>query len=515
MIHTNSLNPNINKDRKTPPTIIVIFGASGDLTARKLVPAIFNLSKDELLPKRCFLIGYGRSKISDEEFKDDIKSALDSHSRRKIEDSTWNSLEKNLIFHAGAYDDLKSFTELEKKISKIENKIDCKAQCLFYISTPPGVFMPILENLGESGLARRHRGTETASKVIIEKPFGRDLASAQQLNQVINRRFDESQVFRIDHYLGKETVQSLLVQRFANSIFEPVWNRNYVSSVQITVSEDLGVGSRGGYYDKSGALRDMIQNHVMQLLALTAMEPPSSLDPESIRDEKVKALKALKPLVLGGDSPDVIRASYVEGLVNGSPAKSYLEEKGIPDESETETYAALRLYLDNWRWKGVPFYIRSGKRLAMKASEIVVQFTRPPAILFGQDSRLKVSPNLLVIRIQPNEGVTLYLNSKTPGLETKLQPIKLAFGYETTFGSNTPEAYERLILDSLNGDGTLFIRGDEAETSWGLLTPVLDYWNNQGREGLENYASGTWGPLAADKLLLRSGHEWITGRKYE
>jgi glucose-6-phosphate 1-dehydrogenase len=245
------------------------------------------------------------------------------------------------------------------------------------------------------------------------------------------------------------------------------------------------------------------------------MEPPSSLDPESIRDEKVKALKALKPLVLGGDSPDVIRASYVEGLVNGSPAKSYLEEKGIPDESETETYAALRLYLDNWRWKGVPFYIRSGKRLAMKASEIVVQFTRPPAILFGQDSRLKVSPNLLVIRIQPNEGVTLYLNSKTPGLETKLQPIKLAFGYETTFGSNTPEAYERLILDALNGDGTLFIRGDEAEASWGLLTPVLDYWNNQGREGLENYASGTWGPLAADKLLLGSGHEWITGRKYE
>jgi glucose-6-phosphate 1-dehydrogenase len=453
--------------------------------------------------------------MSDENFKKEIKDALDAHSRRKIESSTWESLQKNITFHAGAYDDLTSFINLGKKITKIEEKIDCKAQCLFYVSTPPGVFLPILENLGESGLAKKHRGSETASKVIIEKPFGRDLRSAHELNLVINRRFDEAQVFRIDHYLGKETVQSLLVQRFANSIFEPVWNRNYVSSVQITVSEDIGVGSRGGYYDKSGALRDMIQNHVMQLLALTAMEPPSSLDPESIRDEKVKALQALKPLVIEGDNPEAVRASYGAGLVGGLPAKAYIDEEGIPNHSGTETYAALRLYLDNWRWKGVPFYLRSGKRLAMKASEIVVQFTRPPAILFGQDSRLKVSPNLLVIRIQPNEGVTLYLNSKTPGLETKLQPIKLAFGYETTFGSDTPEAYERLILDALNGDGTLFIRGDEAEMSWGLLSPVLDYWSSQGKDGLETYASGTWGPLAADKLLLESGHEWITGRKYE
>jgi glucose-6-phosphate 1-dehydrogenase len=514
MINT-TLDTQNSLNRKTPPTIIIIFGASGDLTARKLAPAIFNLSKDGLLPKRCFLIGYGRSEMSDENFKKEIKDALDAHSRRKIESSTWESLEKNITFHAGAYDDLTSFINLGKKITKIEEKIDCKAQCLFYVSTPPGVFMPILENLGESGLAKKHRGSETASKVIIEKPFGRDLRSAHELNLVINRRFDEAQVFRIDHYLGKETVQSLLVQRFANSIFEPVWNRNYVSSVQITVSEDIGVGSRGGYYDKSGALRDMIQNHVMQLLALTAMEPPSSLDPESIRDEKVKALQALKPLVIEGDNPEAVRASYGAGLVGGLPAKAYIDEEGIPNHSGTETYAALRLYLDNWRWKGVPFYLRSGKRLAMKASEIVVQFTRPPAILFGQDSRLKVSPNLLVIRIQPNEGVTLYLNSKTPGLETKLQPIKLAFGYETTFGSDTPEAYERLILDALNGDGTLFIRGDEAEMSWGLLTPVLDYWSSQGKNGLETYASGTWGPLAADKLLLASGHEWITGRKYE
>ena len=502
-------------DRKTPPTIIVIFGASGDLTARKLVPAIFNLSKDNLLPNKCFLIGYGRSSMSDEVFKDELKLALKSFSRREIDELQWNQLEKNIFFHAGPYDDLSSFNKLEEKITSLEKGISSKAQCLFYISTPPGVFKPILENLGESGLARRNRGTNTASKVIIEKPFGHDLESAHELNLVINKRFDESQVFRIDHYLGKETVQSLLVQRFANSIFEPVWNRNYVSSVQITVSEDLGVGTRGGYYDRSGALRDMIQNHVMQLLALTAMEPPSSLNPESIRDEKVKALKALKPLAIYGENPEVVRASYAAGLVGGKPAKAYLDEEGIPEDSFTETYAALRLYLDNWRWKGVPFYLRSGKRLAMKASEIVVQFTRPPAILFGQDSRFRVSPNLLVIRIQPNEGVTLYLNSKTPGLETKLQPIKLEFGYETTFGSDTPEAYERLILDALNGDGTLFIRGDEAETSWGLLTPVLEHWASQRSHGLESYASGTWGPLEADKLLLESGHEWITGKSYD
>lgn len=329
---------------------------------------------------------------------------------------------------------------------------------------------------------------------------------------MINRRFAESQVFRIDHYLGKETVQSLLVQRFANSIFEPVWNRNYVSCVQITVSEDLGVGSRAGYYDRSGALRDMIQNHVMQLLALTTMEPPSSLDPEAIRDEKVKALQAIKPLSLNNPDSEVVRGVYTEGLVAGEKAIGYHDESDVPSSSSTETYAALCLQLDNWRWKGVPFYIRSGKRLARKVSEIVVQFTRPPAILFGQDSRQPLSPNLLTIRIQPNEGVSLSLNSKTPGLETKLQPVNLSFGYDTTFGSNTPEAYERLILDAMTGDGTLFIRGDEAEHSWGLLSPVLDTWQGMGNHGLEKYSAGTWGPLAADKLLLHRGHEWITNK---
>lgn len=498
----------------TPPTIVVIFGASGDLTARKLAPAIFNLSMDSLLPSHCYLIGYGRKEISDIEFKNYIKESTEKHSRRKISEQTWKSLEENVSFQAGSYDNLEDFHSLSAQIDSIEKKLDQAIQCLFYISTPPTVFKPILENLGKSGLAKRHRNKHVESKVIIEKPFGRDLASANDLNAIINRRFAETQVFRIDHYLGKETVQSLLVQRFANSIFEPIWNRNYVSSVQITVSENLGVGSRGGYYDRSGALRDMIQNHVMQLLALTAMEPPSSLDPESIRNEKVKALQALKPLVVSGDNAEIVRGVYSQGLVDGEKAIGYLQEEGIPQDSITETYASLCLQMENWRWKGVPFYLRSGKRLAMKASEIVVQFKRPPEILFGKDAKYALSPNLLVIRIQPNEGITLYLNSKTPGLETRLQPIELAFGYETTFGSNTPEAYERLILDALNGDGTLFIRGDEAETSWGLLSPVLDYWQDQRSKGLESYAAGTWGPISADKLLLSRGHEWLTGTNF-
>ncbi len=505
------LNTNIVS---TPPTIVVIFGASGDLTARKLAPAIFNLSMDSLLPSHCYLIGYGRKEISDDEFREYIRSSIGKHSRRKITEKVWNSLKDNLSFHAGSYDNIEDFNSLNSRIEAMENALNQGVQCLFYISTPPSVFKAILENLGTSGLAKRHRNTQIESKVIIEKPFGRDLKSANELNAVINRRFSETQVFRIDHYLGKETVQSLLVQRFANSIFEPIWNRNYVSSVQITVSENLGVGSRGGYYDRSGALRDMIQNHVMQLLALTAMEPPSSLDPESIRNEKVKALQALKPLVLNGSNAEIVRGVYSEGLIDGEKVIGYFQEEGIPDDSNTETFSALCLHMENWRWKGVPFYLRSGKRLAMKASEIVVQFKRPPEILFGKDSKYSVSPNLLVIRIQPNEGITLYLNSKTPGLETKLQPIELAFGYETTFGSNTPEAYERLILDALNGDGTLFIRGDEAETSWSLLTPVLDFWQEQGRNELESYTAGTWGPVCADKLLLSRGHEWLTGTKF-
>ncbi|MFP4069808.1 MAG: glucose-6-phosphate dehydrogenase [Opitutales bacterium] len=498
----------LSKHRGAPPTVVVIFGASGDLTARKLVPAIFNLGVDNLLPGDFHLIGYSRSEIADEDFRKSMDEAIEEYSRRPLNKEIWERVRQHTVYHAGGYDDADSFKKLAGKIDKIEKDLGRGVQRLFYISTPPSVFEPIIENLGASGMAEKHLNSKLASKVIIEKPFGRDLESARKLNQTINRVFEESQVYRIDHYLGKETVQDLLVQRFANAIFEPIWNREYVDCVQITVAESLGVGSRGGYYDTSGALRDMIQNHTMQLVALTAMEPPVSLDPESIRDEKVKVVKAIQPLQLDGEHNDVVRGRYAGGLVNGKPVKGYQEEEGIPGDSTTETYAALRLSINNWRWKGVPFYIRSGKRMARRASEIAIQFKRPPGILFSEGTKFDVAANTMVISIQPDEGVTLVMNSKIPGLETRTQPVKMHFRYATTFGSNTPEAYERLILDAMVGDSTLFIRGDETEASWRLITPILEHWEECGGHGLDEYAAGSWGPLASERLLWRKGHQW-------
>ena len=409
---------------------------------------------------------------------------------------------------AGEYDDPKAFTRLAEHIAAIEKKVGREMQSLFYISTPPSVFAPILSNLGSSGLAAKYPEQGHHSKVIIEKPFGRDLESARQLNATLRSVFEEKQVYRIDHYLGKETVQDLLVQRFANAIFEPLWNRNFIDSVQITVAEEGGVGTRAGYYEQSGCLRDMIQNHTMQLLALTAMEPPVSLDAESMRDEKVKVLKAIQPLALGAGG-DVARAQNGAGLMAGKPVPGYLDEAGINKQSNTETYAAIRLSINNWRWQGVPFYLRSGKRLPRRVSEIAIQFKRPPGTLFAaEDGRFDIAANTLSFQIQPDEGLSLILNGKIPGLETRTQPVKMSFRYATTFGSNTPEAYERLVLDAMIGDGTLFIRGDEAETSWKLYTPVLEFWQGQGRTGMENYVAGSWGPDGANQLLAKNNHIW-------
>ena len=498
----------LSKHRGAPPTAIVIFGASGDLTSRKLIPAIYNLAVDHLLSADFFLMGYGRKPIPEKEYREHALTSVDSHSRRPLASDIWDRLEQQIFYQSGGYDDPEAYTALADRLDALEKKVGRDLQLLFYISTPPQVFGAILENLGRSGLARRNLDSPLFSKVIVEKPFGKDLATAQRLNQVILQQFEERQVYRIDHYLGKETVQDLLVHRFANAIFEPIWNRQYVDCVQITVAESLGVGTRGGYYDQSGALRDMIQNHTMQLLSLIAMEPPVSLDPEAIRDEKVKVLQAVQPLTLDSENADVVRARYDAGLIGGSPVSGYLEGEGIPDDSTTETYAALRLSINNWRWKGVPFYMRSGKRMARRVSEIAIQFKRPPGILFSGDARFDLAPNTMVLRIQPDEGSTLLLNAKVPGLETRTQPVKMHFHYETTFGSNTPEAYERLILDSMVGDNTLFIRGDETEASWRLITPILDHWQDCGSTGLESYAAGSWGPLASERLLWKNAHQW-------
>ncbi len=498
----------LSKHRGSPPTVIVIFGASGDLTARKLIPAIYNLAHDGLLPADFYLIGFGRKAIPDAEFQQIAAGAIKEFSRREPSAEVWNRLAPRTLYVSGGYDEKPAYDRLAQRIAGLEKDIGQQLQSLFYISTPPTVFAPIIRNLGASGLAARYLGQAHQSKVIIEKPFGRDLASAQALNRELTAVFAEPQVFRIDHYLGKETVQDLLVQRFANAIFEPIWNRNFIDHVQITVAEQVGVEARAGYYEQSGCLRDMIQNHTMQLLALTAMEPPVSMDAESVRNEKVKVLKAIQPLRLDGANPDVARAQYGEGVISGKPVKGYLQEQDVSPASGTETFAALRLSINNWRWQGVPFYLRSGKHLARRVSEIAIRFKRTPGNLFAENERSMLAANTLAFQIQPDEGLSLILNAKIPGLETRTQPVKMNFKYATTFGSNTPEAYERLVLDAMIGDGTLFIRGDETERSWQLCTPVLEHWAKQGRTGLDTYASGAWGPKSAEDLLAANGHSW-------
>src|SRR4051795_5442317 len=482
-------NPLVEGLERLPvhPTTLAIFGATGDLSKRKLLPAIYNLAHEGALPERFNLIGVSRGEMSDDEFRDGARKSIAEFSRRDADEKVLDAMIEQFRYVTGSFDDESMYGKLGSAMDEFDENADIDFNRLFYLSTAPSFFPVISEALGEHGL-NRHEKSEV--RIIIEKPFGTDLESAKELNRRVLACFAESQVFRIDHYLGKETVQNMLVLRFANMIFEPLWTRSYVDSVQITAAEDIGIGSRAGYYDKSGALRDLIQNHMLQLLMILSMEPPVSFSADEVRDEKVKVLHAI-PAPDPEEVPNMaVRAQYEEGASAGDEAKGYLDEDDVPDDSTTETYAAVRLMVDNWRWAGVPFYLRTGKRLARKITEIAVTLKPVPHLAFKQQGSLGVEPNQLVLTVQPNEGVSLSLVAKIPGAKMRVRPVNMEFLYGTSFMSQSPEAYERLILDTMRGDPTLFARDDEVEAAWAICDPILEAWGKM--EGkLPQYRAGS------------------------
>jgi glucose-6-phosphate 1-dehydrogenase len=489
--------------RPLHPTTMVIFGASGDLAKRKLLPAIYNLAHEGALPEQFNLIGVSRGEMSDDEFRKGARESIAEFSRRDADDKVLDALLERFRYVTGSFDDDEMYDKLGKAADEFDEEAGAEFNRLFYLSTAPSFFPVISEALGKHGL-NRNEGSEV--RIIIEKPFGTDLESAKELNRRVLACFDESQVFRIDHYLGKETVQNMLVLRFANGIFEPLWNRSYVDYVQITAAEDMGIGSRAGYYDKSGALRDLIQNHMLQLLMILSMEPPVSFSADEVRDEKVKVLHAVPAPKPEEVKSMAVRAQYSEGASAGEEAEAYLDEKDVPDDSTTETYAAVRLMVDNWRWAGVPFYLRTGKRLARKITEIAVTLKPVPHLAFEQQGSLGVEPNQLVLTVQPNEGVSLSLVAKIPGARMSVRPVNMEFLYGTSFMSQSPEAYERLIMDTMRGDATLFARNDEVEAAWTICDPILKAWQDSD-EPLPKYESGSAGPKEANDLLL-DDHKW-------
>ncbi len=499
---------NIGIERKlTEPCSIVIFGASGDLTARKLIPAFYHLCKDGLMPPAFRIIGFARREKSDETWRKELRVALDQFSRTKpVDDGLWNNFAGNLFYCVGNVTDAAAYAKLEQKLNSFQNP-KLRHNLLFYLATQPSQFGQIIEQLHNARLLHKEVG-EGWQRLVIEKPFGHDLASAKTLNNELTRFAHERQVCRIDHYLGKETVQNILMFRFSNSIFEELWNRESVDHVQITVSEKLGVGDRGGYYEEAGALRDMVQNHMLQVLALVSMEPPVSLEAESIRDEKVKLLKSIRPLTAADFAKQIVRGQYFAGTVDGQPRPGYRQEAKVKPDSNVETYMALKLFIDNWRWSGVPFYLRTGKYLPMSASEVRIQFRPTPNVLFAAECGKKLDPNALTLRLQPNEGISLRFNGKVPGMSLGVRPVRMHFSYDAEFGAYTPEAYERLLLEAIAGDATLFIRRDEVETAWQIVDSIRDGWHGKPLTNREFYAAGTWGPMAADELLAQSGHAW-------
>jgi glucose-6-phosphate 1-dehydrogenase len=498
---------NISTEHKPiGPCTIVIFGASGDLTARKLVPAFYHLCKDKQMPSAFRVVGVARREKTDESWRNELRAALDQFSRTKpVDENVWRNFAKNIFYCRGDLADAATYERLEELLVSFGEAL-LRENLLFYLATLPSQFGEVVEQIHRAGLL--HKNGSGWQRIVVEKPFGHDLASARALNKELTRFIHEQQICRIDHYLGKETVQNILMFRFSNSTFEQLWNRSLIDHVQITVSEKFGVGERGGYYEEAGALRDMVQNHMLQVLSLVTMEPPVSLESEAIRDEKVKLLKSIRPLTPDDVALQVVRGQYVAGEVDGKPRPGYRQEPKVKPDSNVETYVALKLFIDNWRWSDVPFYLRTGKYLPQSASEVRVQFRPTPHVLFAAQCGQKLDPNAIALRLQPNEGISLHFNGKVPGMSLGVRPVRMHFSYDTEFGAYTPEAYERLLLEAIDGDATLFIRRDEVETAWQIVDSIRADWDGKPLTDREFYAAGTWGPIAADDLLAQSGHVW-------
>lgn len=504
-----SLEEETRTSKTADPCIIVIFGATGDLTGRKLLPALYNLAREGQLPAHFACVGFARREKNHETFRNEMLEDVNKYSRTKpVDKEIWKTFSEQIFYHTSEFHHDEGYEELNRFLQELDQQFGTKGNRVFYLSTPPSYFPLIVEKLNKHHLIYdADKIQDKWSRVIIEKPFGHDLSSAIDLQRELNQHLDESQIYRIDHYLGKETVQNLLVLRFSNPIFEYSWNNHHIDNIQITVGEDIGIGSRGRFFEEAGMLRDIVQNHMMQLLSLVAMEPPTSLKADAIRDEKVKVVESIRPFVEGQFDKSIIRGQYGAGYINGKSVLGYREEENVARDSSVETYVAMELFIDNWRWAGVPFFLRAGKRLPKRATEISITFKDAPGFLFEMTGK-KIESNILVIRIQPDEGVSLKMNCKVPGLSSRIQPVKMDFRYGSYFGSTPPEAYERLICDCMSGDSTLFARADEVLASWRLFTPVLKYWQENKPTNFPNYEAGTWGPNEADQLLIKSGRRW-------
>jgi len=502
----NPLREGLKLERVPDPHTMVIFGATGDLSHRKVFPALAQLWRTNLLPSDWMLVAVGRRPYDDDSFREEIGRSLDQWSRVPLEDEAEREFLQRISYHRGDFADDASFDRLTERLAELDQQHAMPGNYLFYLATQPSAFATIVGQLGRTGLDHERHGAGWR-RVVIEKPFGRDLDSAKRLNREVGKVFRESQVYRIDHYLGKETVRNLLVFRFSNGIFEPLWNRRYVDHVQITVAESIGVEERGAFYEETGATRDVLQNHLLQLLSLVAMEPPATFEADALRDEKVKVLRAIDPFGRATIDQNVVRGQYGPGWVAAQPAKGYREEDDVDPLSETETYVAAKLQVDDWRWSGVPFYLRTGKRLPKRASEIAIQFSAVPHRLFAENAT-DPQPNLLAIRIQPDEGILLRFGSKVPGLGMDIRTVNMDFTYGSAFSVDAPDAYETLILDAMLGDASLFTRADEVEAAWGIASPILDGWIEGPPPDFPNYAAGTWGPEAADALIERDGRRW-------